>query len=66
MIDASPALTPNSRATCGTSGSAARMVATEANAAGAQEHDRADEGGFAHALSGTTSRAIDQGSGEDA
>ena len=33
MIEASPALTPNSRATCGSSGSAARMVATEANAA---------------------------------
>jgi hypothetical protein len=33
MIEASPALTPNSRATCGNSGSAARMVATEANAA---------------------------------
>jgi hypothetical protein len=31
MIEASPALTPNSRATCGNSGSATRMVATEAN-----------------------------------
>ena len=31
MTEASPALTPNSCATCGSSGSATRMVATDAN-----------------------------------
>ena len=33
ITDASPALTPNSAATCGSSGSATRTLATEANEA---------------------------------